>query len=153
MTTETSLRKPGDRIAIESRRHGGHAREGVVAEVLGPPGHEHYLVRWDDGEQSLYYPPQHPGATAPASAAEPVATAAHEEPAKPRLQAEPGDRLIVHGHRQGEPERDGEILETRGPDGSPPFLVRWSDTGHEAIFYPASDASVEHIVKRRESKR
>ena len=153
MTTETSLRKPGDRISIESRRAGGHAREGVVAEVLGPPGHEHYLVRWDDGEQSAYYPPHYPEATAAASAAEPAAPAAHEEPGKPRLQAEPGDRLIIHGHRQGEPERDAEILETRGPDGSPPFLVRWSDTGHEAIFYPASDAAVEHIVRRRKSRR
>jgi hypothetical protein len=148
MTAETTLKKPGDRIAIESRRAGGHAREGVVAEVLGPPGHEHYLVRWDDGEQSLYYPAHHAEAPAAASAAEPPTHV--EEPAKPRLSAEPGDRLVIHGHHQGEPGRDGEILETRGPDGSPPFLVRWSDTGHEAIFYPASDAAVEHIVRRRE---
>ena len=70
-----------------------------------------------------------------------------ESPTKARVHAEPGDRLVIHGHHQGEPGRDAEILEARGPEGSPPFLVRWSDTGHEAIFYPGSDASVEHIVR------
>ena len=72
-----------------------------------------------------------------------------ESPSKPGVHAEPGDRLVIHGHHQGEPGRDAEILEVRGPEGGPPFLVRWSDTGHEAIFYPGSDASVEHIVRRR----
>lgn len=34
---------------------------------------------------------------------------------------------------------DGEVLETRGPDGGPPYLVRWSD-GHEGLFYPGPGA-------------
>ena len=149
--TQTMLRSLGDRISVESRRASGHARSGVITEVLGEPGHEHYLVRWDDGDESAYYPAHHaeaPPPQAPASPA-PEQPAESEAPEKPRLNANPGDRLIIHGHRQGEPERDGEILEVRGPDGSPPFRVRWSDSGHESIFYPGSDAHVEHIAKRR----
>lgn len=28
-----------------------------------------------------------------------------------------------------EPDRDGEILEVRGDDGRPPYIVGWSDDG------------------------
>jgi hypothetical protein len=55
-----------------------------------------------------------------------------------------GDRLVIHGARLGAPERDGEILHVRRSDGGPPYLVRWSDTGHEALVYPGPDATVEH---------
>lgn len=69
------------------------------------------------------------------------------------MNAEVGDRLVIHGHHLGEPAKDAEILEVLGPDGRPPFRVRWSDDGHESLFYPGSDASVDHlhnrVVKRR----
>ena len=45
------------------------------------------------------------------------------------ITAHVGDQLVVHGHRVGEPERDAEILEVRGPDGGPPFVVRWAEDG------------------------
>ncbi|MGZ5401029.1 MAG: DUF1918 domain-containing protein [Nocardioides sp.] len=61
------------------------------------------------------------------------------------LHAVIGDRLIVHGVHVGQPVRDAEILEVRGEDGSPPFLVRWSDTGHEGLVYPGPDAHVQHF--------
>jgi Domain of unknown function (DUF1918) len=61
------------------------------------------------------------------------------------LRARPGDRLVIHGHRLGQPERDGEILEARGDGGGPPFLVRWEDTGSVTLLFPGSDASVEHL--------
>jgi Domain of unknown function (DUF1918) len=60
------------------------------------------------------------------------------------LHAEPGDRLVVRGHHQGEPPRDGEILEVRGEDGGPPYLVRWED-GHEAEVFPGSDMFVQRL--------
>ncbi len=47
-----------------------------------------------------------------------------------------------------EPVRDGEILEVRDDDGAPPYLVRWSDTGHEALVYPGPDAYVRHLHDR-----
>jgi hypothetical protein len=46
------------------------------------------------------------------------------------------------GTRQGDTNRDGEILEVRGDDGRPPYLVRWSDTGHEGLFFPEAGAVV-----------
>jgi len=67
---------------------------------------------------------------------------------RPTLAARPGDRLVIHGHRLGEPERDAEILAV-GAGGAPPFRVRWSDTGREALLYPGSDARVEHFERAR----
>jgi hypothetical protein len=54
-----------------------------------------------------------------------------------------GDRLVVAAHHLGGPERDAEILEVRGEDGGPPFLVRWQDSGRVSLLYPGSDARVE----------
>jgi len=59
--------------------------------------------------------------------------------------ARAGDRLVVHGHTVGQPDRDAEILEVRHEDGTPPYVVRWSDTGHEALFFPGPDAYVQHF--------
>ena len=63
------------------------------------------------------------------------------------MNAKVGDRIVVRGHRVGEPERDGEILEVHGEDGGPPFLVRWSADGHEGMVYPGSDVTIEHFKK------
>jgi hypothetical protein len=60
------------------------------------------------------------------------------------MRAAVGDRLVVKGHKVGEPDRDAEILEVRGEDGGPPFLVRWSEDGHEGLLFPGSDATIEH---------
>lgn len=59
-----------------------------------------------------------------------------------------GDRLVVRGHRVGEPERDAQVLEVRGEDGGPPYLVRWSEDGHESLMFPGSDAYVQHFEQR-----
>jgi hypothetical protein len=61
------------------------------------------------------------------------------------MQAAVGDRIVIKGHRVGEPERDGEVLEVHGDDGAPPYVVRWEDDGHEVLFFPGSDATVEHL--------
>lgn len=60
------------------------------------------------------------------------------------MKASVGDRIIVKGHHVGEAIRDAEILEVRGSDGAPPYFVRWSDDGHEGLFFPGADANVEH---------
>ncbi|CAN5198304.1 MAG: DUF1918 domain-containing protein [Nocardioidaceae bacterium] len=59
------------------------------------------------------------------------------------MQAAVGDRLHVRGKVVGQADRLAEIIEVRGEDGSPPYLVRHED-GHEALVYPGPDASVEH---------
>jgi hypothetical protein len=61
------------------------------------------------------------------------------------MQAGLGDRLMVKGHRSGEPDRDGQILEVHGADGGPPYLVQWSDDGHIGLVFPGPDASIEHF--------
>jgi hypothetical protein len=43
----------------------------------------------------------------------------------------------------GEPRKVGEVLEVRGADGEPPYLVRWAD-GHEGLMFPGADAHVDH---------
>ena len=61
------------------------------------------------------------------------------------MEASVGDRMVIKGHRLGELDHDGEILEVRGQGGGPPYLVRWEDTGHETLFFPGSDAEVQHF--------
>ncbi len=61
------------------------------------------------------------------------------------MHATPGCQLTIRGHHIGEPDRHAEILEARGPDGSPPFLVRWDDSGHESLVFPGTDAAVEDL--------
>ena len=60
------------------------------------------------------------------------------------MKAVVGDLLRIRGHHIGEPDRDAEILEVRGEDGAPPFLVRWED-GHVGLMFPESDAEVVHV--------
>lgn len=61
------------------------------------------------------------------------------------MHASVGDRLIVHGAHLDDPTRDGEILEVRGENGEPPYVVRWSDTGHEGFIFPGPDATIQHF--------
>jgi hypothetical protein len=61
------------------------------------------------------------------------------------MRAHVGDRIVIRNAHVDEPVRDGEVLEVRGPRGEPPFRVRWSDTGHEALLFPGPDASIEHV--------
>lgn len=57
------------------------------------------------------------------------------------MHASVGDHLLVQGHKVGQGNRDGEIVQVLGPDGHPPYLVRWTD-GHEAVFFPSSDTNL-----------
>lgn len=58
------------------------------------------------------------------------------------MQASVGDHLHVHGRTVGEQDHVGEIVEVRGADGEPPYLVRHPD-GHETLVFPGPDAVVE----------
>ena len=55
------------------------------------------------------------------------------------MKANVGDRIVLAPVTVDAPVRDGEVLETRGPEGTPPFLIRWSD-GHTGLFYPGPGA-------------
>jgi hypothetical protein len=58
------------------------------------------------------------------------------------MQAQVGDRLRVHGRTVGQADHLVEIVEVRGADGGPPFVVRYAD-GHTAVVVPGPDAVVE----------
>jgi hypothetical protein len=66
------------------------------------------------------------------------------------MHASAGDRLIIKAHRLGERDRDAMILAVRGESGTPPYLVRWEDDGHESLLFPGSDAEVHHYGATRE---
>jgi len=55
------------------------------------------------------------------------------------MKAHQGDRIILAASHVDEPTRDGEVLEVRGEDGEPPYLVRWTD-GHTGLMYPGPGA-------------
>lgn len=69
--------------------------------------------------------------------------------ARPTDRVSPGDRLVIAAHRQGELPHDAEVLEVRGADGAPPYLVRWGDTGRVSLHYPGSDSTVRHTTTSR----
>ncbi|MFJ2113998.1 DUF1918 domain-containing protein [Streptomyces sp. NPDC087850] len=58
------------------------------------------------------------------------------------MKANKGDRLVTHGRVVGEHDREVEIVEVLGPEGTPPFRVRASD-GHETIVSPGPDTELK----------
>ncbi|MEU8652460.1 pyridoxamine 5'-phosphate oxidase family protein [Streptomyces sp. NPDC048737] len=60
------------------------------------------------------------------------------------MHAHVGDRLIVESPATGVVRRDGEIVGLHHQDGTPPYDVRWSDTGDITLVFPGPDAHVHH---------
>ena len=58
------------------------------------------------------------------------------------MKAKVGDFLVVKGTTTERHDQHAEIIEVRSQDGSPPYVVRWLVTDHEATVYPGSDAVV-----------
>ncbi len=59
------------------------------------------------------------------------------------MQATVGERIHIQGKVVGVLARGGEVVEVRGKDGGPPYLVRFDD-GHESLVFPGPDSVVEH---------
>ena len=62
-----------------------------------------------------------------------------------------GDLIVIAGHRVGEAERIGEILEVLGEMPHESYRVRWDDD-HESVFHPGSDATIKHATRRPASR-
>ena len=62
------------------------------------------------------------------------------------MQATVGDKLHIRGRNVGTADRYAEVIEVRGENGAPPYLVRFSD-GHETLVYPGPDCLVERASK------
>ncbi|MCZ7413370.1 MULTISPECIES: DUF1918 domain-containing protein [unclassified Streptomyces] len=59
------------------------------------------------------------------------------------MQAEKGDKLVVHGRVVGQEDHTVEIVEVLGSNGEPPYRVRSQD-GHETVMSPGPDSVVRH---------
>ena len=64
-----------------------------------------------------------------------------------RKAARVGDLIVITGHRVGEAEQTGEILEVLGEPPHERYRVRWGDD-HESIFCPGSDATIRNTAHR-----
>jgi Domain of unknown function (DUF1918) len=58
------------------------------------------------------------------------------------MKANVGDWLVFKGRTNGQPEQRGIVTEVHGTEGSAPYMVRWLETGHEALVFPGPDAIV-----------
>jgi len=58
------------------------------------------------------------------------------------MQAMVGDQVLIHGKHVGMVDRKGEIMEVRGTNGEPPYLVHFED-GHDGLIYPGPDTVIE----------
>ncbi len=65
------------------------------------------------------------------------------------MKAKTGDRLLIESSTAEQHRRQGEIVDVRGGDGAPPFVVRWDD-GHEGLVFPGADA---HVLPRQDASR
>ncbi len=59
------------------------------------------------------------------------------------MKAQIGERLLFHGKKVGSVDQTAEVLEVRGNDGAPPYLLRFGD-GHERLIFPGTDCQVLH---------
>ena len=46
----------GGDLGVRQSAGGGPPRRGLILEILGAQGHEHYRVRWIDDHESIYSP-------------------------------------------------------------------------------------------------
>ncbi|AEG43627.1 dsRBD fold-containing protein [Isoptericola variabilis] len=60
------------------------------------------------------------------------------------MKASVGDRIVTASGVVGAAVREGVVVSVRNADGSPPYLVRWSDTGDETLVFPGPDTVVRH---------
>ncbi len=54
-----------------------------------------------------------------------------------------GDTIAIPGRAVGQTGRLGEVIEVKGPEGGPPYRVKWHD-GHVAICYPGPETRIQH---------
>jgi hypothetical protein len=61
------------------------------------------------------------------------------------MHGEVGYWVVIRSRVLDTPMRLGQILEVSHPDGSPPYVVRWSDDNRTSVVFPGPDATVvEH---------
>lgn len=61
------------------------------------------------------------------------------------MKASVGDRIVVASTVVDQPLREGRVVELRHGDGSPPYVVEWTDTAERTLVFPGADARIEHL--------
>jgi hypothetical protein len=59
------------------------------------------------------------------------------------MKANRGDLLVFEGVHVDDACRAGVITDVRGPDGGPPYVVRWLDDDHVSLVFPDPEARAE----------
>ena len=59
------------------------------------------------------------------------------------MRAKIGDRLVLEGTHVGDRRRYGVVIGLKHLDGGPPYVVRWLDTGREALVFPGPDSRIQ----------
>ena len=62
-----------------------------------------------------------------------------------------GDLVVIEGHRVGQGQRIGEVLEVLGEPGHEHYRVRWEDE-RETVFYTSNDAIIQHSERKKKRK-
>ncbi|MEU4118527.1 DUF1918 domain-containing protein [Kitasatospora sp. NPDC028055] len=57
------------------------------------------------------------------------------------MKANVGDTILLPSRIPGQTDNSAEIIEVRGEDGAPPYLVRYPN-GHTALVMPGPDAVI-----------
>jgi len=65
------------------------------------------------------------------------------------MKAAVGDRVFVASLRPGH-EHMGRVVALRHSDGTPPYVVRWDDTGAETLHFPREDCRIEPAIEAPE---
>ena len=58
------------------------------------------------------------------------------------MKLHPGDEIVVKGHRVGDKDRVALVIEAHGADGAAPYLIEWSDSPGQHLYWPGADAQV-----------
>lgn len=66
------------------------------------------------------------------------------------MRAQVGDWLVTEGRDINHHARRAEILSVGTAGGAPPYRVRWTDDGHEALVFPGPDT---HVVPATQELR
>jgi hypothetical protein len=53
-----------------------------------------------------------------------------------------GDQIVLQGTHLGDHRRVG-VITSVGPDGNPPYQVRWLDDGRTTMIFPGPEARIE----------
>jgi hypothetical protein len=69
------------------------------------------------------------------------------------MHAHVGDWIVVESPHLGGQRRRGQIVRLEHSDGTPPYVVHWTDDDHESVLFPGPGAHVEaadeHAVHER----